>query len=112
MAISKKGLRKITVAKHEYVWRAISNGDGGFNITISQPDRKGQLLMAYVHIISERGVLIITNYIVRQVILLALESNWTPGEQKAPLRINEQIDLARAIYWDGEKITTANIGLQ
>ena len=106
MAISKKGLRRITVDKQEYVWRAVSDDDGNFNIAVSLPERKGQLLTSCINIISEKGVLIITHYIVRQMILLGLEDNWTPKEQKAPLflyGINEKLNLEKATYWNPKK---------
>lgn len=101
MTISKKGLRRISVDNQEYVWRAISDDDGGFQITVCLPERRGQLLIAYIHIICDNGILIITNYIVRQMILLGLANDWTPNEQKSPLylkRINEKIDLEKATY--------------
>jgi len=85
-----------------YVWRANSDSDGGFNITVSSKEGNGQLLTAYVDIVnSGKGVLIITAYIVRQMIVLGLAAGWTPNEKKTALRlnrINERLNLEKATY--------------
>lgn len=98
MALPKKGLRKITVENVRYVWNTTGN-DGWISLSIRHIDGDGQLLTAVFDYHSEKigeftlldnsvGTswkqrMLITPFIVRQVILYALTQGWTPT-QKAP----------------------------
>lgn len=100
MTLTKKGRRNITVDNVRYIWQTYSDGDGNFSIALSKP-AGGQILIANIHIISAEGVVIITNYIVRQIILQGLIAGWTPTEQKATMylrRFQEHIDISKATF--------------
>jgi len=110
MALPKKGLRKITVGNFRYAWSATGNDDF-ISLSIVPFDNEGQLLstafgyhaktVSVSHSADGRRTtstiqqLIITPYIVRQVIEYALLKGWNP-RKKGPqlnLPVEEAIDL-------------------
>jgi len=100
MTLTKKGRRNITVDNTRYIWQAHPDGDGNFSIAVSLP-AGGQILIAYIHIISTEGILIITNYIVRQIIQQGLADGWTPAERKETMylrRFREKMDISKATF--------------
>ena len=100
--LPQKGLRKITVEGTRYAWRASGTDDGIF-LSVRECEGVGQLLTAMFDYHSRKTAefqlengstatswqqtFVLTPYIVRQVILYALEHGWTPLA-KAP-----QLDL-------------------
>jgi len=111
MALPKKGLRNIVVDNVKYAWNTTGN-DGWISlsiITIKQPNR---LLTASFHYHSKvtheyimpnggkaqglKQQICITGYIVRQVILYALNTGWDPAKDVAVLNLgamDDKVDL-------------------
>jgi hypothetical protein len=96
MALPNKGLRKITIGKSRFAWSATGN-DGWISLTIAPLNNLGQLVTTAFsyhskatsitqtldgrQIIHAKQQLIITPYIVRQVIEYALQEGWNPQEK-------------------------------
>ena len=111
MALPSKGLRKITVGKSRYAWSATGN-DGWISLIIAPLSNPGQLVTTALgyhskatsstqtpdgrQIIHTKQQLIITPYIVRQVIECALQEGWNPKEKGPQLvlhNVEGKIDL-------------------
>ncbi len=111
MTLPKKGLRKITVDGFHYAWSAKGN-DGGISLTVAPLYNEGQILTTefdYHSKVVDGGILedgskwrtsiqqlIVTPYIVRQVIEYALKNGWNPLEKGPQLNIypiEDKIDL-------------------
>ena len=112
MALPKKGLRKITVNDCRYTWSATGN-DEVIHLSILSLDKPSRLLTTMfgyhskvtgnlhdatgkVIGYSAKQQLIITPYIVRQVVQHALDQGWNPKEEGSQLclpNIEEMIDL-------------------
>lgn len=91
--IPKKGHRKITVENKRYVWNVTGN-DGWLSLCIVPLKQQGNLLTASFGyhsvmvgtsttqdggpVLHMKQGLIITGYVVRQVILYALNAGWEP----------------------------------
>ncbi|MBC9933035.1 hypothetical protein [Chitinophaga qingshengii] len=109
MTLPKKGHRKITVEGKKYVWNVTGN-DGWLSLCVVPMKQQGNLLTAnfsyhsvpvgttkdgeQVHYLKQG--LIITGYVVRQVILYALNAGWQPLVKGCLLNlvdIEQHIDL-------------------
>ena len=109
MALPKKGLRKISVDNILYAWNTTGN-DGFINLSIIPIKKQDRLLKCTFEYhskeistsMTESGIEIshyiqqiqITNYIVRQVILFALNNGWSDKAKIMNLfDMNKKIDL-------------------
>ena len=103
MALPKEGLQRITVDNLRYA-RSATGNDGYIRVTVAPSDNVGQLLSttfgyhskAIAPLIRSDGSLIgfaheqqliITPYIVRQVIRYALSMSWNPLKKALQFRI-------------------------
>jgi hypothetical protein len=103
MSLPKKGLRKITVDNFCYAWSATGNDDF-ISLSVVPFDKEGQLLSTafgyHAKAVGEtytsdghktihtKQQLVITPYIVRQVIEYALQKGWNPQKKGPQLRLH------------------------
>lgn len=111
MTLSKKGLRNITVDNIKYSWNTKGN-DGWISLSIIPMKQQNRLITAsfdyHSKVIQEytfpngdkgqalKQQIIITGYIVRQVILYAIKTGWDPMGDVAVLNLramDDKIDL-------------------
>ncbi|PSL33317.1 hypothetical protein [Chitinophaga ginsengisoli] len=111
MTLPKKGLRNITVDNVKYAWNATGN-DGSIRLSIIHVKHQQCIITAsfsyHSKLINEhifpdgdkvqsfRQQLIITGYIVRQVILYAMQEGWDPMGNVTVLNLgamDDKIDL-------------------
>ncbi len=99
MTLKKKGRRNITVDNIRYVWLANPDGDGNMHISVSLAEG-GQILNAWIYIIFDNGVLIVTNYIVRQIIKQGLAEGWMPTAEKGIVYLKrfQEMDVSKATF--------------
>lgn len=93
MALSRKGLRKITVGQYQYYWRTYGT-DYGIALTVVISSFKGQKLFAafgyeahqrhtpHGNAYYYRQRMVVTPFIVRATILKALEKGWQPTQPR------------------------------
>ena len=103
MALPKKGLRKITVDNFRYAWSATGN-DGWISLSIAPLDNLGQLLTTafgyHSKVVGElrrptgehigysvKQQLLVTPYIIRQIIQTALKKGWQPAVKGPPFSL-------------------------
>lgn len=111
MALPKKGLRNITVDDVKYAWAASGN-DGYIGLSIIPVKQQNRLITAAFDYhskvtsewVSPDGIkgqalkqqIVITGYIVRQVILHAIKNGWDPQGNVAVLNLgamDDKIDI-------------------
>ena len=111
MALPKKGLRNINVDDVKYAWRVTGNDDyiDLYIFPIKQPNRLINARFDYHSKVTREYILpdgikgyslkqqiSITSYIVRQVILYAIETGWGPMADVAVLYLgamDDKVDL-------------------
>ena len=110
MALPKKGLRNIIVDNVKYAWNTTGNDDwiSLSIIPIKQPNRLISASFGYHSKVQEyilpnggktegsKQQISITGYIVRQVILYAIETGWDPMGDVAVLKLgamDDKIDI-------------------
>jgi hypothetical protein len=107
MAFTKKGLRKITVEEFRYCW-STKGSSGCIGLTITPLENKAQQLTAifdyHNKVVEEdetedgrkfrtlRQQLVITPYIVRQVIKYGIEVGWSPMGKGPHCHLGEMDD--------------------
>lgn len=111
MALPKKGLRNIIVDNVKYAWNTTGN-DGWISLSISTIKQPNRLITAFFHYHSKvtheyimpnggkaqslKQQISITGYIVRQVILYAIETGWDPMGNVGVLNLgamDDKVDL-------------------
>ena len=111
MTLSKKGLRNITVNNLKYAWSTTGN-DHGIGLSIIPITQQNCLITAFFNYHSKvmydwvspdgykaqslKQQIVITGYIVRQVILHAIKKGWDPMGSVAVLNLgamDDKVDL-------------------
>lgn len=111
MTLPKKGLRNITVNNVKYAWNVTGN-DGSIGLSIIPVKHQQRMITAgfsyHSKLINEQVLssgdkvqsfkqqLIITGYIVRQVILYAIQTGWDPMGNVTVLNLgamDDKVDL-------------------
>lgn len=112
MTLPKKGIKKITVNNVKYGWR-VKGTDEGLSLSIVPIEKQDNLLIARfsyrlkdievntlangMAIRQQLQLPVVSGYVIRQVITLALEAGWNPMGEKAIINLHNIDDKVKCI---------------